>query len=114
MNPDEKTELLRILEGGAYSENFWSSRWSAAKTARGPSEEDQLRKALREHPMETVQHRREARKLATKLSKLAGKKRAFTQLGYAQTWDAEQKRIDNLQHAAVYMHRANTDFHFYA
>lgn len=108
---EEKTELRRIINGGAYDEQFWRSRWHAARL---PSEEDELRKAIRECPVETVQHRRQARKLASKLNKLAGKKRALMTCGYAQNWNEEQKRLDNLQHAAIFIHRANTDFHFFA
>ena len=111
INQEEKDEIIRILEGGSYNHRFFSSRFQAAKT---PSEEEFLRKQLRELDKETVESRREARKLVRKLQKLAGKKRAFTQGGYAQNWSEEQKRLDNLEHAAIYLSRANTNFHFFA
>ena len=104
ITPEERAELARIIEGGDYSEAFWRSRWSAA---RQPSQEDELRAALRASPTDTVQDRRAARKLA-------GQKRIMSQAGYANNWTAEQKRLDNLQHAAIYISRANTDFHFFA
>ena len=108
---DEKQELLRILNGGDFDRSFWYKKWSEA---REPNPEEELRKQLAECKLETVEHRREARKIQKKLRKLAGKKRAFSQLGYAQNWSEEQKRLDNLEHAAVYLSRANTGFHFYA
>lgn len=108
---DERSELYRIIKGGAYDESFWRRKWEAG---RGPDLEAELQAELRGIPQDSVESRREARKIVKKLKKLAGKKRAFTQAGYAQNWSAEQKRIDNLQHAAVYLHRANVDFHFYA
>ena len=111
ITPEERAELARIIEGGDYSEAFWRSRWSAA---RQPSQEDELRAALRASPTDTVQDRRAARKLVEKLNKLAGQKRIMSQAGYANNWTAEQKRLDNLQHAAIYISRANTDFRFFA
>ena len=111
MTKEEKDELRRIIKGGAYDEKFWTSRWRAGAM---PSEEDTLRKELRELSLDTVQDRRTARKLNEKLRKLAGRKRAFTQRGYAASWTEEQRRLDNLQHAAIYIDRANKDFHFYA
>lgn len=108
---EEQAEIQRILSGGDYDESFWHKRWSAART---PSEEELLREELRNQAKETVADRRAARKLARKLQKLAGKRRAFSRAGYAWGWGEEQKRLDNLQHAAIYLSRANTGFHFYA
>ena len=111
MNKEEKKELLRIIDGGEYSEVFWRTRWSEA---RQPSEEELLRKELSEIPQETIQDKRSARKIVKKLKKLAGRKRAFSTAGYSQNWNEEQKRLDNLQNAAIYISRANSGFHFYA
>jgi hypothetical protein len=108
---DERAELERIIAGGRFDRSFWHSRW---RIAREPSMEEELRTQLRSMPTETVNDKRAARKIVSKLAKLAGKKRAFTTSGYAQEWSAEQKRLDNLEHAAIYIDRANTDFHFYA
>ena len=108
---EERAELDRIIAGGAYNDSFWRSRWYEA---RQPSEEDLIRQALRECATETVQGRRTARNLQRKLDKLAGRKRALSASGYAQGWSEEQKRLDNLQHAAIYLSRAATGFHFYA
>lgn len=111
IKPDEQTELLRIMAGGEYDESFWLSRWS---DARPPDIENEIREALRQQPVDTIQDRRQARKLAKKLRKLAGVKRVRTTVGYGASWSDEQKRLDNLQHAAVYLSRANSGFHFYA
>ncbi|QDP56963.1 MAG: hypothetical protein Unbinned2691contig1000_37 [Prokaryotic dsDNA virus sp.] len=111
LKPDEQTELLRIIAGGDYDEAFWRRRWSEA---RPPDIEREIMEALRQQPVDTVQDRRQARKLAKKLKKLAGIKRVRTQVGYGASWSEEQKRLDNLQHAAVYISRANSGFHFYA
>jgi hypothetical protein len=114
IKPDERAELDRILDGGAFDSAFWNSRWHAAKAALPPSAEQQLREALWAIDQSTVQGRRQHRKVQEKLRKLAGMARARTQAGFAAGWGDEQKRLSNLEHAAIYISRANTGFHFYA
>ena len=109
--PDEKAELQRIIEGGDFNAQFWNSRW---QEARVPSAEDEIRAQLQAMPTETVLERRAARKLQTKLNKLAGQARALVQMGYERKWSDEQKRLSNLEQAAIYISRANQSFYFYA
>jgi hypothetical protein len=111
ITPEEKAELLRLIEGGAYDESFWLSRWRASREI---SPEEKIRETLKKIDTSTIQGKRQARKLTRKLRKLAGIANAFRQAGYAQNWTKEQKRLDNLQHAAIYISRANSGFHFYA
>jgi hypothetical protein len=114
IKPDERAELDRILDGGAFDAAFWNSRWHAAKAALPPSVEEEIRVALYAADNSTVQGRRQRRKLEAKLVKLAGAARARTYGGYTQGWGDEQKRLSNLEHAAIYISRANLNIHFCA
>ena len=114
IKPDERAELERILDGGAYDHHFWNSRWHAAKATLPPSVEEQIRAALYATDTNTITGRRQARKLNDKLNKLAGAARARTYGGYEAGWGDDQKRLSNLEHAAIYISRANANIHFCA
>lgn len=111
---DERAELDRIMAGGAFDSVFWTSRWHKAKDAMPPSVEDQIREALYAADRHTVQGRRQVRKLDAKLHKLAGAARARTYCGYEANWGEEQKRLSNLESAAIYLSRAVAGIHFCA
>ena len=119
----EKAEIERILAGGAYDEVFWHTRLTVAKSKRlaGQPTLEMQRSSLRIElgaiiNKNTVQFGRQVRKIQRKMRKLSGqiRKRDSHMMGYAENWADEEKRLDNLQHAANYIHRANTGFHFYA